>query len=51
MCKYCQKGGWHIPLDKNGHVVIFDTPYENMLYINLYGHKMKIIINYCPMCR
>lgn len=54
MCKYCQEDfdGWYKPLDKNGHVcIIFGRPYEKILYVNWYGHKIKLDINYCPMCR
>lgn len=52
MCEYCQEDfdGWYKPLDKNGHFCIFDKPYEKILDISWYGHKMKIPINYCPMC-
>lgn len=52
MCDYCQEDfdGWYKPLDKNAHVCIFDTPHEKILDISWYGHKMKIDINYCPMC-
>ena len=51
-CEYCQEDfdGYYKPLDKNGHICIFDTPNTKILYINWYGHKMKININYCPMC-
>ena len=49
----CQEDfdGWYKPLDKNAHVCIFDKPHEKILDISWYGHKMKIEINYCPMCR
>ena len=53
MCKYCEEDfdGWIKPLDKNGHVAVFDKVYEKVLEIDWYGHKMKININFCPMCR
>ena len=52
MCEYCKEdyGGWYKPLDKNGHLCIFDKPHEKILEIDWYGHRMKIPINYCPMC-
>ena len=52
MCEYCNEDfeGYYRPLDKNAHVCVFDTPHEKILDINWYGHKMKININYCPMC-
>ena len=52
MCQYCNEDfdGYYKPLDKNAHVCVFDTPHEKILDINWYGHKMKININYCPMC-
>ena len=37
-------------LDKNGHLCIFDRPHEKILNVSWYGHKMRININYCPMC-
>lgn len=53
MCEYCNEDydGWYKPLDKNGHLCIFDTPHEKILEIDWYGHRMKVPINYCPMCR
>ena len=52
MCKYCEEDreGYVLPLDKNAHVCVFDKPHEKGLYISWYGHKMRININYCPMC-
>lgn len=53
MCEYCEEDydGYYTPLDKNAHVCIFDKPYEKIIDIDWYGHKMKIPINYCPKCR
>lgn len=52
MCEYCQEDfdGYYRTLDKNGHICIFDMPYEKILEVKWYGHKIKININYCPMC-
>lgn len=52
MCEYCQEDfdGYYRALDKNGHLCIFDMPHEKIIEVNWYGHKMKININYCPMC-
>lgn len=52
MCEYCCEDydGWYKPLDKNGHVCIFDTVNEQILEIDWYGRRMKMPINYCPMC-
>lgn len=52
MCEYCQEDfdGYYRALDKNGHICIFDMPHEKILEVKWYGHKMKININYCPMC-
>lgn len=52
MCEYCKEDfdGYVRALDKNGHVCIFDKPHEKILYINWYGHRMQLLINYCPMC-
>lgn len=51
-CEYCNEDfdGYYKPLDKNAHVCVFDKLYEKVLDINWYGHKMKIDINFCPMC-
>lgn len=53
MCKYCQEDfeGYYRPLDKNAHVYIYCKPSEKVLSINWYGNKLKLDINYCPMCR
>lgn len=53
MCEHCQEDfdGYYKPLDKNGHICIFDTAYKKYLDIEWYGHKMEIDIKYCPMCR
>lgn len=52
ICRYCHEDfdGYYKPLDKNAHVTVFDITHEKILDINWYGHKMKIPINYCPMC-
>lgn len=52
MCEHCKEefDGYYRPLDRNAHICIFDEPCEQILDINWYGHKMKININYCPMC-
>lgn len=52
LCEYCEEDydGWYKPLDKNGHVCIFDKPHEKILEIDWYGHRMKLPIRYCPMC-
>lgn len=48
MCKYCQedKDGYVTTLDKNGHFCI----HESSIYVNWYGHKTEIPINFCPRC-
>lgn len=53
MCEYCNEDfdGYYRPLDKNAHVTVFDKPHEKILEIDWYGHRMKLPINYCPMCR
>lgn len=52
MCKYCEEDfdGYYKTLDKNGHLCIFDTPHEKKLEVNWFGKKIKVYINYCPMC-
>ena len=52
MCKYCIEDfdGYYKPLDKNGHICVFDMPHKKILNIDWYGHRMQININYCPMC-
>lgn len=52
MCEYCNEDfdGYVKPLDKNGHVAVFDKPHEKILDIDWYGHKMRLPISYCPMC-
>ena len=52
MCEYCQENfdGYYKPLDKNGHICVFDIPYKQFLNIDWYGHKMQIDIKYCPKC-
>ena len=51
-CRYCNEDfdGWYQPLDKNGHLCVFDTPHKKYIHVSWYGHKMQIDINYCPMC-
>lgn len=51
-CDYCTEDfdGYYRPLDKNGHLCVFDTPHERYINVDWYGHKMKININYCPKC-
>lgn len=52
ICRYCNEDfdGWYQPLDKNGHLCVFDTPHKKYIDVSWYGHKMQIDINYCPMC-
>ena len=52
MCEYCEEDydGWYKPLDKNGHVCVFDTPHEKRIDVTYYGNRLRIDINYCPMC-
>ena len=37
MCEYCEEDydGWYKPLDKNGHVCVFETPHEKILEIEV----------------
>ena len=53
MCEYCNEDfdGYVKPLDKNGQVAVFEKPHEKILDIDWYGHKMRLPISYCPMCR
>ena len=53
MCEYCIEDydGYYKTLDKNGHVCVFDKPHEKVLVIDWYACRMKVPINYCPMCR
>ena len=52
MCEHCVEDydGYYKPLDKNGHICIFDMVHEQFIEIDWYGHRMKVPINYCPMC-
>ena len=52
ICRYCNEDFdcWYKPLDKNGHLCVFDTPHKKYIDVSWYGHKMQIDIKYCPMC-
>ena len=52
-CDYCTEDfdGYYRPLDKNGHLCVFDTPHEKYINVDWYGHKMKIDINYFEIAK
>lgn len=37
-CKYCHEDfdGYYKPLDKNAHICVFDTVYEQCIYVSGY---------------
>lgn len=49
-CEYCNydRDDYISCLDKQAHIYL--APYEHMLKVKYYGHKIQVKINYCPMC-